>query len=46
MVTKKSTKKYDLEHYALVHYVDVFFKSKNFFRKMDIYKCPFSKKKF
>jgi len=43
IVTKKSTKKSECEHYALSDEVDVFFKSKNFFWKKDIYKCPFLK---
>jgi hypothetical protein len=46
MVTKFSIKKSDCEHYALSDECDDFFKSKNFFGKMDIYKCPFPKKKF
>ena len=43
IVTKFLTKKSECEHYALSDEVDVFFKSKNFFCKMDIYKCPFLK---
>ena len=41
MVTKFSTKKSNLEHYALSDECIVFFKSKTFFWKKDIYKCPF-----
>jgi hypothetical protein len=43
IVTKKSTKKSDCEHYGLSDEIDVFFKSKTFFCKMDIYFCPFLK---
>jgi hypothetical protein len=43
MVTKISTKKYDLEHYALSDEVDVFSNLYPRFLKMDKNKCPFLK---
>jgi kynurenine formamidase len=43
IVTKKSTKKWDLEHYGLSDVCIVFFKFKTEKSKMDIYFCPFSK---
>jgi hypothetical protein len=43
MVTKKSTLKWDLEHYALSDVCIVFFKFKTEKSKMDKNKCPFSK---
>ena len=43
IVTIFSTKKRDCEHYGLSDVCIVFFKSKTFFCKMDIYKCPFLK---
>ena len=43
IVTFFSTKKRDCEHYGLSDECIVFFKSKTFFWKKDIYKCPFLK---
>ena len=43
IVTIFSTKKRDCEHYGLSDGCIVFFKSKTFFCKMDIYFCPFLK---
>jgi hypothetical protein len=44
MVTKYSTKKHDLEHYALSDEINVFLYFYPRFSKMDIYKCPIFKK--